>query len=111
MGGSECLDEHRRNRGGLALAETRLDAQRERLGHTGLVGVAGRYRPRLGELDCIGIVLTQWDERSDPVPFRFRLPAGPYPQLHDGDFVQIVWNHLDVGVHVKYGPDGVPPGS
>lgn len=42
----------------------------------------------------------------------FRLGSGylqgHYPQLHAGDFVQIVWNHLTVGVHVKYGPDGVP---
>ena len=72
---------------------------------------AGRYRPGLRELDCIGIVLEQWTSGA----IKFRLGSGylqgHYPQLHDGDFVQIVWNHLTVGVHVKYGPDGVAPGS
>jgi hypothetical protein len=72
---------------------------------------AGRYRPGLRELDCIGIVLESWT--SGAIKFRFGSGylQGRYPQLHNGDFVQIVWNHLTVGVHVKYGPDGVAPGS
>ena len=68
---------------------------------------AGRYRPGLRELDCIGIVLEQWTSGA----IQFRLGSGylqgHYPQLRNGDYVQIVWNHLTVGVHVKYGPDGV----
>ena len=68
---------------------------------------AGRYRPALNELDCIGIVLEQWTSGA----IQFRLGSGylqgHYPQLHNGDYVQIVWNHLTIGVHVKYGPDGV----
>jgi hypothetical protein len=71
---------------------------------------AGRYRPRLGELDCIGLVLKQWT--SGAIQFRFgsffRLR---HYHLNPGDFVQIVWNHLTVGVHVKYAPGGVSPGS
>jgi hypothetical protein len=72
---------------------------------------AGRYRPQLGELDCIGIVIEQWTSGAIQFHFGSGYLQGHYPQLHDGDFVQIVWNHLTVGVHVKYGPDGVPPGS
>jgi len=72
---------------------------------------AGRYRPGLRELDCVGIVLEQWTSGA----IQFRLGSGHlqghYPQLDACDFVQIVWNHLTVGVHVKYGSDGVPPGS
>lgn len=68
---------------------------------------AGRYRPALGELDCIGIVLEQWT--SGAIKFRFGSGylQGHYPQLHNGDYVQIVWNHLSTGVRVKFGPDGV----
>jgi hypothetical protein len=68
---------------------------------------AGRYRPGLNELDCIGIVIEQWT--SSAIEFRFGSGylQGHYQQLHNGDYVQIVWNHLSVGVRVKYGPDGV----
>jgi hypothetical protein len=72
---------------------------------------AGRYRPGLGELDCIGIVLEQWTNGAIQFRFGSGYLEGHYPQLHNGDFVQIVWNHLSVGVHVEYGPDGVAPGS
>jgi hypothetical protein len=71
---------------------------------------AGRYRPKLGELDCIGLILEQWS--SGRIEFRL----GSFYRLHHfrlkpGDFLQIAWNHLGTGVHVRYGPDGVKPGS
>jgi hypothetical protein len=71
---------------------------------------AGRYRPHLGELDCIGLVLTQWTSGAIQFHFGSFLRIGKF-RLNPGDFVQIVWNHLTVGVHVKYGPGGVNPGS
>jgi hypothetical protein len=67
---------------------------------------AGRYRPGLGELDCIGVVIEQWTGGA----IQFRLGSfyrvGHF-HLNPGDYVQIVFNHLTIGVHVKYGPDGV----
>jgi len=71
---------------------------------------AGRYRPRFGELDCIGLVLTQWT--SGAIQFHFgSFFRVRHFRLNPGDFVQIVWNHLTVGAHVKYGAGGVSPGS
>jgi hypothetical protein len=71
---------------------------------------AGRYRPKLGELDCIGLIIEHWS--SGRIEFRlgsfYRLR---HFRLKPGDFVQVAWNHLTTGVHVKYGPDGVKPGS
>jgi hypothetical protein len=71
---------------------------------------AGRYRPKLGELDCIGLIIKQWT--SGAIEFRFgsffRLR---HYRLNTGDFVQIVFNHLGTGVHVKYVAGGVSPGS
>jgi hypothetical protein len=71
---------------------------------------AGRYRPRLGELDCIGLIVTQWTSGSIQYHFGsfFRLR---HFQLDKGDFVQLVFNHLTTGVHVSYTPGGVAPGS
>jgi hypothetical protein len=67
---------------------------------------AGRYRPGLGELDCIGVVI----EQRDSGVIQFHLGSfyriGHF-RLNPGDYVQIVFNHLTTGVHVKYGPDGV----
>ncbi len=65
---------------------------------------------RLGELDCIGLVLEQWTSGS--IQYRF----GSFFRLHHyhlnaGDFVQLVFNHLTTGVHVKYVVGGVSPGS
>ena len=67
---------------------------------------AGRYRPGLGELDCIGIVIEQWTSGAIQFHFGSFYRIGHF-HLNPGDFVQIVFNHLTVGVHVKYGPDGV----
>jgi hypothetical protein len=71
---------------------------------------AGRYRPRLGELDCIGLIVEQWTSGS--IQFRFgsflRLK---HFRLESGDFVQLVFNHLTTGVHVSYAAGGVRPGS
>jgi hypothetical protein len=71
---------------------------------------AGRYRPKLGELDCIGIVITAFT--NDRVEFHF---GGFFRQRHyrvnPGDFVGIAINQVGTGVHVKYGGDGVNPGT
>jgi hypothetical protein len=71
---------------------------------------AGRFRPALGELDCIGIIVTRYT--SGEVVFHF---GGFFKQDHfrvnPGDFVGIVVNEVGTGVHVKYDNDGVQPGS
>jgi hypothetical protein len=71
---------------------------------------AGRYRPRLGELDCIGLIITRY--RSGEVVFHF---GGFFKQNHyrvkPGDYVGIVVNQVGTGVHVVYGPNGVAPGT
>lgn len=67
---------------------------------------AGRYRPRLGELDCIGVVIEQWSSGAIQFHLGSYYRIGGF-HLNPGDFVQIVFNHLGTGVHVKYGPDGV----
>lgn len=71
---------------------------------------AGRYRPALGELDCIGIIVTRYT--SGEVVFHF---GGYFKQAHyrvnPGDFVGIQVNQVGTGVHVKYTPYGVAPGS
>ena len=71
---------------------------------------AGRYRPAIGELDCIGIIVTRYT--SGEVVFHF---GGFFKQNHyrvdPGDFVGIVINGIGTGVHVKYDNYGVAPGS
>jgi hypothetical protein len=71
---------------------------------------AGRYRPKLGELDCIGLIITRYT--SGEVVFRF---GGFFRQRHyrvkAGDFVGVAVNQTGTGVHVVYGPNGVAPGS
>jgi hypothetical protein len=67
---------------------------------------AGRYRPGSGELDCIGLVIEQWNSGAIQFHFGSFYRIGHF-HLNPGDYVQIVFNHLTTGVHVKYGPDGV----
>ena len=71
---------------------------------------AGRYRPAIHELDCIGIIVTSYT--SGQVEFHF---GGFFKQSHyrvnPGDFVGIVVNTIGTGVHVKYDPYGVKPGT
>ena len=71
---------------------------------------AGRYRPKLGELDCIGLIVTQYT--SGQIEFHF---GGFFKQRHykvnPGDFVGVAVNGTGTGVHVVYGPYGVAPGS
>jgi len=71
---------------------------------------AGRYRPAIHELDCIGIIVTSYT--SGQVEFHF---GGFFKQNHyrvnPGDFVGIVVNTIGTGTHVKYTPYGVAPGS
>ena len=66
----------------------------------------GRYRPGIGELDCIGVVIEQWASGAIQFHFGSFYRLGHF-HLKPGDYVQIVFNHLTTGVHVKYGPDGV----
>jgi hypothetical protein len=71
---------------------------------------AGRYRPTLGELDCIGLIVTHYT--SGQIEFHF---GGFFRQRHyrvnPGDFVGVAVNGTGTGVHVVYGPNGVAPGS
>jgi hypothetical protein len=71
---------------------------------------AGRYRPKLGELDCIGLIINQYT--SGQIEFHF---GGFFKQNHykvkPGDFVGVAVNGTGTGVHVVYGPNGVAPGS
>jgi hypothetical protein len=71
---------------------------------------AGRYRPKLGELDCIGLIVTRYT--SGEVEFHF---GGFFHQNHyrvnPGDFVGVAVNQTGTGVHVVYGVNGVAPGS
>ena len=71
---------------------------------------AGRYRPKLGELDCIGLIVTRYT--SGEVEFHF---GGFFRQNHyrvnPGDFVGVAVNQTGTGVHVVYGVSGVAPGS
>jgi hypothetical protein len=71
---------------------------------------AGRYRPKLGELDCIGLIVTQYT--SGRIEYHF---GGFFKQRHykvnPGDFAGVAVNGTGTGVHAKYGPYGVAPGS
>ena len=71
---------------------------------------AGRYRPKIHELDCIGLIVTRYT--SGEVVFHF---GGFFKQNHyrvnPGDFVGVAVNEVGTGVHVKYGIYGVAPGS
>jgi hypothetical protein len=71
---------------------------------------AGRYRPALRELDCIGIIVTSYT--SGQVEFHF---GGFFRQDHyrvnPGDFVGVQVNEVGTGVHVVYSVYGVAPGS
>ena len=71
---------------------------------------AGRYRPRLGELDCIGLIVTRYT--SGEVVFRF---GGFFRQrryrVNAGDYVGVAVNQTGTGVRVVYGVNGVAPGS
>ncbi len=65
---------------------------------------AGRYRPGLNELDCIGFVVTKFT--ATEVDFR---PGNAYQQffpkyqINDGDTLEIAVNGSSKTVHVKYG--------
>lgn len=70
---------------------------------------AGRYRPKLGELDCIGLIVTRYT--SGEVVFHF---GGFFRQHHyrvkPGDFVGVAVNGTGTGLRVVYGPHGVAVG-
>ena len=70
---------------------------------------AGRYRPGIHELDCIGLIVTRYT--SGEVGFHV---GGFFKQNHfrldPGDYVGIVVNNVGTGIiRVKYDPNGVPP--
>jgi len=70
---------------------------------------AGRYRPGIHELDCIGIIVTHYT--SGEVAFHF---GGFFQQHHfrlnAGDYVGIVVNNVGTGIiRVKYDSNGVAP--
>jgi hypothetical protein len=71
---------------------------------------AGRYRPALGELDCIGLILTRYTSGEVVFHFGGYFKQGHY-RVNPGDFVGIAINQVGTGVHVKYDPNGVAPGS
>jgi hypothetical protein len=74
------------------------------------IWAAGRYRPQLGELDCIGLIVEKWESGAIQFHFGSYFRIGHF-HLDKGDFVQLVWNHLGTGVHVDYVAGGVNPGS
>ena len=65
---------------------------------------AGRYRPRLLELDCIGLIVTRFTQTE--VAYRF---GAAYAQVHanyslaQGDAVRVGVNGASVTVRVRYG--------
>lgn len=70
---------------------------------------AGRYRPGIHELDCIGLIVTRYT--SGEVVFHF---GGFFRQNHfrlnAGDYVGIVVDNVGTGIiRVKYDANGVPP--
>ena len=66
---------------------------------------AGRYRPSLNELDCIGIIVLS----HTPTKLRFTLGAAyrqsnfGYPPLVNGDLVEVVVRNAAFGLVVHYG--------
>ncbi len=65
---------------------------------------AGRYRPTLNELDCIGLIVTKFT----PTEVDFRPGSGyqqfsPKYRINDGDALEIAINGASKTVHVKYG--------
>jgi hypothetical protein len=71
--------------------------------------IAGRYRPFLGELDCIGIVITRWTARAIEFHFGSGYRQGHYPRIVNKNIVQLFLNHIPKAVVVKYGRQGVRP--
>jgi len=65
---------------------------------------AGRYRPSLNELDCIGIVVLS----HSPTRVRFTLGAAArqfrdkYPPIVNGDLVEVVLQNAAYGLVVRY---------
>ena len=65
---------------------------------------AGRYRPSVNELDCIGLIVTKFTPTE--VAYRFgSYYEQVYPKyvLTPGDTVEVVVNGATKTVHVKYG--------
>ena len=65
---------------------------------------AGRYRPTVNELDCIGLIVTKFT----PTEVDFRPGSGyqqfsPKYQINDGDAIEVAVNGASKTVHVKYG--------
>jgi hypothetical protein len=66
---------------------------------------AGRYRPALKELDCIGIVVLS----KSPARVQFGFGAAysqadfGYPHIVDGDLIEVVLNGAAYGLVVHYG--------
>jgi hypothetical protein len=70
---------------------------------------AGRYRPGIHELDCIGLIITRYT--SGEVVFRFgAFFKQNHFRLKAGDYVGIVVNNVGTGIiRIKYDVNGVPP--
>jgi hypothetical protein len=69
-----------------------------------LIYAAGRYRPSLNELDCIGIVVLS----HTPTKLRFQFGAAysqpdfGYQPIRNGDLVEVVVNNAAFGLVVRY---------
>ena len=65
---------------------------------------AGRYRPSLNELDCIGLIVVS----QTPNRVRFRFGAAysqadfGYPHIENGDLVKVVVGDAAYGLVVRY---------
>jgi hypothetical protein len=70
---------------------------------------AGRYRPGIHELDCIGLIVTHYTSGEVVFHFGAFFKQGHF-RLKAGDYVGIVVNNVGTGIiRVKYDVNGVPP--
>ena len=63
---------------------------------------AGRYRPSLGELDCIGIVVLSHTPTKVRLQFGAAYREFAYPPLVNGDLAEVVLNGAAFGLVVRY---------
>ncbi len=70
---------------------------------------AGRYRPGIHELDCIGLIITRYTSGEVVFHFGAFFKQGHF-RLKAGDYVGVVVNNVGSGIiRVKYDVNGVPP--